>query len=75
MVALNRARGEEEREGMVAVGLTSGVETKGRVGERFRARIHPGDEDFVALGRGCVRVCVCVCVYVCICVCTCARVA
>lgn len=75
MVALNRARVEEEREGMVAVGLTSGVETKGRVGERFRARIHPGDEDFVALGRGCVRVCVCVCVYVCICVCTCARVA
>lgn len=53
---------------MVAVGLTSGVETKGRVGERFRARIHPGDEDFVALGRSCVRVrvCarVCVCVYV-----------
>lgn len=75
MVALNRARVEEEREGMVAVGLTSGVETKGRVGKRFRARIHPGDEDFVALGRGCVRVCVCVCVYVCICVCTCARVA
>lgn len=75
MVALNRARVEEEREGMVAVGLTSGVETKRRVGERFRARIHPGDEDFVALGRGCVRVCVCVCVYVCICVCTCARVA
>lgn len=75
MVALNRARVEGEGEGMVAVGLTSGVETKRRVGERFRARIHPGDEDFVALGRGCVRVCVCVCVYVCICVCTCARVA
>lgn len=75
MVALNRARVEEEREGMVAVGLTSGVETKGRVGERFRARIHPGDEDFVALGRGCVRVYVCVYVCACICVCTCARVA
>lgn len=72
MVALNRARGEEEREGMVAVGLTSGVETKRRVGERFRARIHPGDEDFVALGRGCVRVCVCVCV--CMCVYACVRV-
>lgn len=57
----------------MAVGLTSGVETKGRVGERFRARIHPGDEDFVALGRGCVHVCVCVCgcvcVYMCVCVC------
>lgn len=75
MVALNRARVEEEREGMVAVGLTSGVETKGRVGERFRARIHPGDEDFVALGRGCVRVYVCVYVCACICVCMCARVA